>query len=192
VFLPFTTSDPPAHPHAPGSQAALDWDAGADPGGDVEVLAFVRPFAPAGELHLMCMVTSPESRGAITPTSPDPRARPRIDYHYLRTEHDRRLLRHAIRTAADLLRAGVGTRTAPGGDVLGSDRELDAWIGAHLATSVHRSGSAAIGPVVDPQLRVHGIAGLRVADTSVLPIAPRRGTAATAVAIGEKAAQLMP
>ncbi len=191
VFLPFTTADPPAHPHAPGSQAALDWDAGADPAGDVEVLAFVRPFAPAGELHLMCMVASPDSRGTITLTSPDPRVRPRIDYRYLRTEHDRRLLRHAIRTAADLLRDGVGTRVAPGGDVLGSDRELDGWIGAHLTTAVHMSGSAAIGPVVDPVLRVHGISGLRVADTSVLPIVPRRGTAATAVAIGEKAAELL-
>jgi choline dehydrogenase-like flavoprotein len=191
VFVPFTTTDPPVHPQGPGSQAALDWDAGADPGGDVEVLAFVRPFTPAGELHLMCMVAAPVSRGAIVPTSPDPRDRPEIHYRYLRTEHDRRLLRHAIRTAADLLRAGVGTRVAPGGDVLGSDRELDAWIGAHLSTAVHLSGSAAIGPVVDPQLRVHGIAGLRVADTSVLPAVPRRGTAATAVAIGEKAAQLM-
>jgi choline dehydrogenase len=191
VFVPFTTADPPAHPRTPGSQAALDWDAGADPGGDVEVLAFVRPFAPGGELHLMCMVTSPDSRGTITPTSPDPRVPPRIDYRYLRTEHDRRLLRHAVRTAADLLRAGVGTRVAPGGDVLGSDRELDGWIDAHLATAVHLSGSAPIGPVLDAQLRVHGIAGLRVVDTSVLPTAPRRGTAATAVAVGEKAAQLL-
>jgi predicted dehydrogenase (TIGR03970 family) len=191
VFVPFTTGDPPAHPHTPGSQAALDWDAGADPGGDVEVLAFVRPFAPAGALHLMCMVASPESRGTVGLTSSDPRVPPRIDYRYLRTEHDRRLLRHAIRTAADLLRAGVGTRVAPGGDVLGNDRELDAWIATHLTTAVHMSGTAAIGPVVDPQLRVHGIDGLRVADTSVLPIAPRRGTAATAVAVGEKAAQLL-
>jgi choline dehydrogenase len=191
VFLPFTTADPLAHPKAPGSQAALDWDAGADPAGDVAVLAFVRPFMPAGELHLMGMVARPDSRGTITLTSPDPRVRPRIDYRYLCTEHDRRLMRHAVRTAADLLRAGVGTRAAPGGDVLGSDRELDGWIGAHLTTAVHLSGSAAIGPVVDGQLRVHGVTGLRVADTSVLPTVPRRGTAATAVAIGEKAAELL-
>jgi choline dehydrogenase len=75
--------------------------------------------------------------------------------------------------------------------VLGSDRELDGWIGAHLTTTVHMSGSAAIGPVVDAELRVHGTTGLRVADTSVLPTVPRRGTAATAVAIGEKAAELL-
>jgi choline dehydrogenase len=191
VFLPFGTADPPAHPHAPGSQAALDLDAGADPAGDVEVLVFVRPFVADGDLHLMCMLQQPDSRGTITLTSPDPRVRPRISYAYLRTEHDRRRLRHAIRTAADLLRAGLGTRTAPTGDVLGSDRALDGWIGAHLSTAQHLSGSAAMGAVVDAELRVHGVRGLRVADTSVLPVVPRRGTAATAAAIGEKAATLL-
>ena len=191
VFLPFRTGDPLAHPHAPGSQAALDLDAGADPAGDVEVLLFVRPFVAGGDLNLMCLLQRPDSRGTISLTSADPRVRPQIRYGFLRTEHDRRRLRHAIRVAADLLRAGVGTRVDPTGDVLGSDRALDGWIAAHLTTAVHMSGSAAIGPVVDADLRVHGVAGLRVADTSVLPVAPRRGTAATAVAIGERAADLV-
>jgi choline dehydrogenase len=191
VFLPFAAGDPPAHPHAPGSQAALDMDAGADPAGDVEVLLFVRPFVAGGDLNLMCLLQHPDSRGTIALTSADPRVRPRISYGYLRTEHDRRRLRHAVRVAADLLRAGLGTRVDPTGDVLGSDRALDGWIAEHLTTAVHLSGSAAIGPVVDAELRVHGVAGLRVADTSVLPVVPRRGTAATAVAIGEKAADLL-
>ena len=77
------------------------------------------------------------------------------------------------------------------GDVLGNDRALDAWIAAHLTTAVHLCGSAAMGRVVDPELRVLGVDGLRVADTSVLPVVPRRGPAATAVAIGEKAAALL-
>jgi choline dehydrogenase len=192
VYLPFTTSDPPAHPHVPGSQAALDLDLGADPAGDGEVLLFVRPFVPGGPLHLMCALQAPDSRGTISLTSPDPRDRPLIRYGYLRTEHDRRRLRHVIRTAAELLRAGVGIRVAPGGDVLGNDRVLDGWIAANLTTSVHLSGSAPMGPVLDPWLRVHGTTGLRVADTSALPTVPRRGTAATAVAIGERAAHLLP
>ncbi|MBW0112040.1 GMC family oxidoreductase N-terminal domain-containing protein [Pseudonocardia sp. KRD-182] len=183
VYLPFADDDPPAHPHAPGSQVALNWDAGADPAGDVEVLAFVRPFAPGGPLHLMCALQHPDSRGELTLD--------RIEYRYLRTEHDRRRLRHAIRTAADLLRAGVGRRIGPGGDVLGNDRTLDAWIAEHLTTSVHLCGTAAIGRVVDAELRVLGVEGLRVADTSVLPTVPRRGPSATAVAIGEKAATLL-
>ncbi len=183
VFLPFTSADPPAHPHAPGSQAALNIDAGADPAGDVEVLLFVRPFQPGGALHLMCALQRPDSRGSITPDS--------IEYRYLRTEHDRRRLRHAVRTGAELLRAGLGERADPGGDVLGNDRALDGWIAAHLTTSVHMCGSAAMGSVVDAELRVLGVQGLRLADTSVLPTVGRRGTAATAVAIGEKAAALL-
>jgi len=183
VFLPFRTDDPLPHPHAPTAQAALHWDAGADPAGDVEVLLFTRPFVPGGDLHLMCALQQPDSRGVLDLD--------RISYGYLRTEHDRRRLRHALRTGADLLRAGVGARTDPGGDVLGNDRALDAWIAAHLTTAVHLCGSAAMGRVVDPELRVLGVDGLRVADTSVLPVVPRRGPAATAVAIGEKAAALL-
>lgn len=189
VLLPLRTTDPPAHPNAASAQAALDLDAGADPAGDVEVLLFVRPFVPGGDLHLMCLLQHPDSRGAITLPAPD--RPPRIEYRYLRTEHDRRRLRHAIRTGAELLRAGLGTRVEPAGDVLGSDRALDGWIAAHLTTAVHLCGSAAIGTVVDPQLRVLGLDGLRIADTSVLPEAPRRGPAATAVVIGEKAAALI-
>ena len=183
VFLPFRTHDPLPHPHAPTAQAALHWDAGADPAGDVEVLLFTRPFVPGGDLHLMCALQQPDSRGVLDLD--------RISYGYLRTEHDRRRLRHALRTGADLLRAGLGARTDPGGEVLGNDRALDAWIAAHLTTAVHLCGSAAMGRVVDPELRVLGIDGLRVADTSVLPVVPRRGPAATAVAIGEKAAALL-
>jgi choline dehydrogenase-like flavoprotein len=191
IYLPFTGPYPPAPRDAPGSQAALDLDLGSDPAGDGEVLLFVRPFTPTGPLHLMCALQAPDSRGTITLTSPDPREPPLIRYHYLRTERDRRRLRHVIRTAADLLRAGLGSRVAPGGDVLGNDRALDGWIAAHLTTSIHLSGSAPMGPVLDSRLRVHGVTGLRVADTSALPTVPRRGTAATAVAIGERAAQLI-
>lgn len=183
VFLPFHADDPPPPPPAPTAQASLNWDAGADPAGDVEVLLFTRPFVAAGDLHLMCSLQQPDSRGTLDLD--------RISYDYLRTEYDRRRLRHAIRTAADLLRAGLGTRTEPSGAELGNDRALDAWIAAHLTTAVHLCGSAALGRVVDAELRVLGVTGLRVADTSVLPLAPRRGPAATAVAIGEKAAALL-
>jgi choline dehydrogenase len=191
VFLPIADVDPQAHPQAPGSQVALNLDCGADPAGDAEVLLFVRPFVPSGDLHLMCALQAPDSRGTIRVVSADPRDRPRISYGYLRTEHDRRRLRHAIRTAADLLRAGLGTRIAPEGSILGNDRALDGWIAENLTTSVHLCGSAAMGSVVDAELRVFGLRALRVADTSVLPTVPRRGPAATAVAIGEKAATLM-
>ena len=66
------------------------------------------------------------------------------------------------------------------------DVALDAWIAARVGTAVHLSGTAPMGPdgdrgaVVDQHLRVRGVAGLRVVDTSVLPSVPSRGTAATA------------
>ncbi|NMI01305.1 mycofactocin system GMC family oxidoreductase MftG [Pseudonocardia acidicola] len=196
VFLPFRSDAPAPHPDAVSGQASIDADSGADPAGDVEILLFVRPFLPGGELHLMCAVQRPHSRGVLTVTSPDPMARPRVEYRYLAAEADRRRLRHAVRVAAELLRTDVfpGERAGIGGDVLGVDHRLDGWIAANLTTSVHLCGSAAMGTgpesVVDPQLRVHGVDGLRVADTSVLPAAPRRGPAATAVMIGERAAEL--
>jgi len=195
VFLPFRTADAPAHPNAPAAQAALDLDAGADPAGDVEVLLFARPFATGDPLYLMCQLMATDSRGTLVLDAPH--GPPRIAYHYLRTEHDRRRLRHAVRTAAELLRAGLGTRVEPDGAVLGSDRALDGWIAANLTAAQHLCGTAPMGPaddpfaVVDTRLRVHGVVGLRVADLSVLPTAPRRGTAATAGAIGEAAAEFL-
>jgi choline dehydrogenase-like flavoprotein len=75
--------------------------------------------------------------------------------------------------------------------VLDDDAALDGWIRDRLTTAVHLSGTARMGSVVDERLRVHGVEGLRVVDTSVLPTAPSRGTAATAVMLGERAAELM-
>lgn len=194
VFLPFRGGGGIA-PDAVAGQAALHLDSGADPAGDLEILLFARPFVPDGPAHLMCALQRPDSRGMLGITSPDASDPPRLDYKYLRTESDRRRMRAAIRVAADVLRAAGWLRVAPGGDVLGNDARLDAWIREVLTTSVHLSGSAAMGTgpdaVVDPQLRVHGVEGLRVVDTSVLPAVPRRGPAATAIMLGERAADLV-
>ncbi|WP_253258543.1 FAD-dependent oxidoreductase [Pseudonocardia sp. N23] len=183
VFLPFRpheTAEP--HPHAVTAQVALHLDSGADPAGDLELLLFSRPFTPGGPLHVMCALQRPERSGVLTPD--------RTEHRYLRTEADRRRLRAAVRIAADLLRAGLGTRVEPEGFVLGNDARLDGWIRDHLTTSSHLSGTAAIGPVTDPGLRVRGTRGLRVVDTSVFPAVPRRGPAASAIMLGEYAAAL--
>lgn len=196
VYVAFPWSEA-LHPEAPAAQAAAHLDSGfdgGDPAGDLEILLFARPFVPDGPVHLMCALQRPESRGEITVCSPDPRDPPRIAHHYLATESDRARLRIAVRRAGEILGAGgLALPAAPTAD----DRALDAWIAAHLTTSAHLCGSAALGPaddpdaVVDPELRVHGVAGLRVVDTSVLPTVPRRGPAATALMLGERAADLM-
>lgn len=75
----------------------------------------------------------------------------------------------------------------PGPEALEDDRSLDRWIRTRLGTSQHTCGTVPMGPsaAVDAHGRVHGVSGLRVADTSILPTAPLRGPAATAVLIGE-------
>ncbi|HEX2075443.1 MAG TPA: GMC family oxidoreductase, partial [Geodermatophilus sp.] len=82
-------------------------------------------------------------------------------------------------------------------EVLADDHALDGWIGLQVTTAVHLAGGARMGPdgdpgaVVDQHLRVRGVPGLRVVDTSVMPEVTSRGTAATAVMLGERAAELM-
>jgi choline dehydrogenase-like flavoprotein len=194
VYLPFTdTTGEPLHPQAPGAQAAVHLDSGDDPAGDLEILLFARPFAPGGPCHLMCALQAPESRGVLTP-SPDPGGTPRLEHRYLVSGRDRARMRQVVRRAGDVLAAGglaLGEERGLG------DRDLDAWIGAHLTTSAHLCGTARLGEagdpgaVVDPELRVRGLQGLRVVDTSVLPTVPRRGPAATALVLGERAADLI-
>jgi choline dehydrogenase-like flavoprotein len=143
-----------------------------------------------------------DSRGRLTLTSTDPRVQPRLEYRYLSAESDRRRMRQGVRLAAELLRTAamaplVAERTGLPDDVLACDRELDRWIRRSLATAVHLAGTARMGPdsdpgaVVDQRLRVRGVEGLRVVDTSVMPTVTSRGPAATAVAIGERAAELV-
>ncbi|WP_409328546.1 mycofactocin dehydrogenase MftG [Trujillonella humicola] len=205
----------PAPPGLPLQQVLHAAPDGA-PGG-IEVLPWFRSFAallpawrtaPAddGVLSLGVSLLRPQSRGRLTLRSADPEQPPRLVYGYLSSTGDRAGMRAGVRFAADLLRtaplAALGVPDGPPGDelsaaVLADDAALDGWIGRHLGTAVHLCGGARMGPasdtgaVVDGRLRVRGVAGLRVADTSVLPAVPSRGTAATAVMVGERAAELL-
>ncbi|MEU2347103.1 GMC family oxidoreductase N-terminal domain-containing protein [Modestobacter sp. NPDC049651] len=143
-----------------------------------------------------------ESRGRLSLVSADPAVPPRIEHRYLTEEADRRRMREVVRLAAELLRTPslaplVAARTGLPDDVLTDDRELDRWTRRHLATAIHLAGSAPMGPdgdpaaVVDQHLRVRGVDGLRVVDTSVMPQVTSRGPAATALMLGERAAELM-
>jgi choline dehydrogenase-like flavoprotein len=154
------------------------------------------------DLYLAVALQQEDSRGRLSLTSADPLVQPRIEHRYLTEEADRRRLREGVRLAAELLRSAafaplVAERTGLPEDVLGDDRELDRWTRRHLATAIHLAGTARMGPdddpgaVVDQQLRVRGVDGLRVVDTSVMPRVTSRGPAATAVMIGERAAELM-
>ncbi|UGQ12662.1 mycofactocin system GMC family oxidoreductase MftG [Yinghuangia sp. ASG 101] len=176
-----------------------------DAAGDLEILQSLLPTAaltggttavdPGRPLPFLVSVQTPRRGGGLRTMAADPGTPPLIDYGYLAGAADRRRLREAVRATA----AVVGTAafaeiaaavTDPIPAVLDDDRALDAWVRVRLGTSQHTCGTVPMGPsgAVDAHGRVYGVSGLRVADTSVLPTAPMRGPAATAVLIGELAA----
>ncbi len=147
---------------------------------------------------ITCVMLRDDSEGEIHLTSADPTAAPELRYHYLETERDRARMREAIRTAASLIasepyRELEAKRAVLSDADLADDALLDAHIGRTIGTSIHmasscRMGTAPENSVVDQTCRVHGIAGLRVVDTSIMPRVVRRCPAATALMIGERAA----
>lgn len=179
--------------------------------GDLEILPWLTPFgritgSPGGphedDLLIGVGLQREAGRGRLSLDPRDPAGQPRLAYSYLTEPPDRDRLRAGVRLAAALLRAGplaplVAGRTNLPDHVLDDDRALDGWLGEHLTTAIHLAGTARMGPpsdegaTVDQELRVRGVSGLRVVDTSVLPRVPSRGPAATAVMLGERAAELM-
>jgi len=119
----------------------------------------------------------PSSSGTITLKSPSPRDKPALNFRYLSTEHDRREMLEAVRTARDLVnqRAFDSYRGKPIDAMrdAGTDDEILGAIRTMTETDYHPCGTCRMGhdsmAVVDDELRVHGIEGLRVVDASVMP-----------------------
>jgi choline dehydrogenase len=141
----------------------------------------------------------PESRGHITIRSTDPLATPVIQPNYLATEEDRRALREGMKLARDIIAQDAfapyrGPELAPGVSVQ-SDDQIDAFIRRTAETIYHPVGTAKMGlytdAVVDPQLRVYGVQGLRVVDASVMPTIVSGNTNAPTIMIAERAADLI-
>jgi len=141
----------------------------------------------------------PESRGYIHIKSADPREHPAIDPKYLGERADRDtavgLLRTVRRIAAQpVLRKLIGKEDRPGPAVANDEGLLD-YVRETGQTAWHTVGTCRMGSpvdsVVDARLRVHGVTGLRVADTSVMPTIPSSNTNAAAIMVGERAADLI-
>ena len=139
---------------------------------------------------------NPESKGWIGLRSADPADAPLIQPNYLENETDSRTTIAGIRMVRDVIAqpafdAYRGAELAPG-DAVQSDADLTAWLRANAMTTFHPVGTCRMGSdpmaVVDARLAVHGIAGLRVADASVMPVITSGNTNAPAIMIGEKAA----
>ena len=141
----------------------------------------------------------PESVGELKLRSADPLAPPLIDPNILATDGDVRLARAAIRAVRNIfarpaLEPFAGVELAPG-SALQSDAELDSYIRATATADIHTVGTCRMGQdemaVVDPELRVRGLEGLRVVDASVMPRVPSGNTNIPVMMVAEKAADLI-
>ena len=140
----------------------------------------------------------PKSRGRLRIASPDPRAKPKVLFNYLRHDDDRAGFRACIRLTREIIGQAAfdrfrGEEIQPGAPVT-SDDAIDAWIRANAESAYHPSCTCKIGAaddpmaVLDPECRVRGIEALRVADSSVFPTITNGNLNAPTIMLAEKAA----
>jgi choline dehydrogenase-like flavoprotein len=144
-------------------------------------------------------IVRPVSRGFIKLTSADPTAALHIDPSYLAEEADMRAMLEAMRICREIGAAHAfdswRLREVIPGPEMKSESELRDYIRQAALTYFHPAGSCRMGidsaAVVDPELRVHGVVGLRVADASIMPSIVSGNTNAPTIMIGEKAADIV-
>jgi choline dehydrogenase len=143
----------------------------------------------------------PESSGYVKATSADPFEKPVIQPNYLEHETDQRVVLAGMKTARRILRSKPMEPYFDGeefpGDEVQSDADLLEAVKVRGTTTFHPMGTCRMGraddrsTVVDDELKVHGLEGLRVADASIMPQMPSANLNASVLMIGEKAADLI-
>jgi choline dehydrogenase len=142
-----------------------------------------------------------KSRGSVSLRSGEFKDKPLIRFNYMAHEEDWRDFRHCIRLTREIFAQPAfdpfrGAEIAPGADVQ-SDDEIDAYIREHVESAYHPCGTCRMGradderSVVDPECRVIGVDGLRVADSSIFPRITNGNLNAPSIMVGEKAADLI-
>ena len=162
-------------------------------GRDVSGLPYYVAFA---YFKVGVILQQPESRGSVTVRIADATAAPHIDPGYLTAPNDLARLVAGVRQcqalfATSALREHVSAPMEPGPD----ETDLEEFVRAQAETLYHPVGTCRMGgdeeSVVDPELRVRGVDGLRVVDASVIPTIIRGHTHAPTVMIAEKGADLI-
>ena len=139
-----------------------------------------------------------ESRGEITLASADPKEAPKIFFNYMSTEQDWIDFRKCVRLTREVFAQEAMTpfvkHEIQPGDALQSDAEIDGFIREHAESAYHPCGTCKMGAledpmaVVDPECRVIGVEGLRVADSSIFPRITNGNLNGPSIMTGEKAA----
>jgi choline dehydrogenase len=141
----------------------------------------------------------PKSRGHVRLRSADPYDQPDILFNYLDREEDREGFRRCLRLTREIIAQPAfdrfrGEEIAPGKNVR-KDDEIDAWVRETMESTYHPCGSCRMGEdamaVVDSELKVRGIEGLRVIDSSVFPSEPNANLNAPTIMLAERAADIV-
>ncbi len=141
----------------------------------------------------------PKSRGSVKLASADPMATPLIDPNFLAERDDVERLVRGVKLMRKILQqpalAGYAAKEFASSAAAQDDAQIEQLIRSHVDSVYHPVGSCRMGPgamdVVDHELRVHGMQGLRVVDASIMPQVVSGNTNAPAIMIGEKAADLI-
>jgi choline dehydrogenase-like flavoprotein len=140
------------------------------------------------------VVVKPTSRGRVTLRAPLADSKPRVLCNFLTTDEDRASVIAGVRIALEIASQPAlkaierEPLSVPASD---SDADILAWVRRASQTVYHPTSTCAMGSVVDPELRVYGVEGLRVVDASVMPTITRANTHAPTVMVAEKAADLI-
>ena len=163
------------------------------------VVRGARTFVPGHGLTINTCNMRPESRGEVTLRSADPQAMPIINPNYHASDFDRDMSVRAVRCAREILAQPAIARHIkreryPGVEARSAE-EILAYAREFASIDYHPAGTCKMGnddmAVVDPELRVHGLKGLRVCDNSIMPALNSGNTNAPAIMIGEKAAAMI-
>lgn len=155
------------------------------------------PFGPRQShvISVMVMQLHPESRGSVTLRSADPLEKPRIDLNLLSTQRDFADIRGGIDAVRRIFDQGPLRDMVSGERAPGRDADLDDFIRHNLKITQHPAGTCRMGEdpraVVDSELRVRGVTGLRVVDASVMPSVPGANINAAVIMIAERASDLI-